>query len=83
MAGRGLRAGHRCGARHLTARLEPPELFHQILEHRWFLSEQRQQEVETAEAVADYVANVLPLLPEDRLVLPDPPTQPVPIITAE
>ncbi len=25
----------------LTARLEPPELFHQILEHRWFLSEQR------------------------------------------
>jgi hypothetical protein len=67
----------------LTARLEQPELFHQILEHRWFLSEQRQQEVETAEAVADYVANVLPLLPEDRLVLPDPPTQPVPIVTAD
>jgi hypothetical protein len=67
----------------LTARLEPPELFHQILEHRWFLSEQRQQEVGTSGAVADYVANVLPLLPEDRLVLPDPPTQPVPIITAE
>ena len=67
----------------LTARLEPPELFHQILEHRWFLSEQRRQEVGTAEAVADYVANVLPLLPEDRLVLPDPPTQPVPIITAD
>ena len=60
-----------------------PELFHQILEHRWFLSEQRRRRVGTAEAVADYVANVLPLLPEDRLVLPDPPTQPVPIITAD
>jgi hypothetical protein len=67
----------------LTARLDPPELFHQILEHRWFLSEQRRLEVETAEAVADYVATVLPLLPEARLVLPDPPTQPVPIVTNE
>jgi hypothetical protein len=65
----------------LTARLEPPELFHQILEHRWFLSEQRGGEVDTAEAVTDYVANVLPLLPEDRLLLPDPPTQPVPIVS--
>ena len=44
----------------------PPELFHQLLEHRWFLSEQRRQEVDTDEAVADYVANVLPSLPDDR-----------------
>jgi hypothetical protein len=64
----------------LRVKLEPPELFHQVLEHRWFLSEQRGREVETADALADYVANVLPLLPEDRRVLPEPPTGPVPIV---
>jgi len=64
----------------LRSKLDPPELFHQMLEHRWYLSEQRGTEVETSEALADYVANVLPLLPEDRSLLPEPPTGQVPIV---
>ena len=40
-------------------KLEPAEVFHEILQHRWFLSEQRGAEVDTFEAAADYIANVL------------------------
>jgi hypothetical protein len=53
----------------LTAKLEPAELFHQILEHRWYLSEQRGQPVQTAEAVDSYVDTVLRALPDERSVL--------------
>ena len=34
----------------LRGRLEPAEVFHEILEHRWFLSEQRGHPVHTGEA---------------------------------
>jgi hypothetical protein len=40
--------------------LEPAELFHEVLEHRWFLSERAGHEVDTADAVASYVATVRP-----------------------
>ena len=30
----------------MRARLEPPEVFHEILEHRWYLSEQTEQELD-------------------------------------
>lgn len=53
----------------LTAKLEPAELFHQILEHRWYLSEQRGQPVQTAEAVDSYVDAVLRALPDERSLL--------------
>src|SRR3546814_6338043 len=43
----------------LSDRLEPAELFHELLEHRWFLSEQRGEHVGNDEALADYVASVL------------------------
>ena len=44
----------------MREKLEPPELFHELLEHRWFLSERAGRDVGTAEAVASYVATVLP-----------------------
>ena len=51
-------------------KLEPAELFHQILEHRWFMSERAREEVGTGAAREDYVHNVLLRLPdEQRLVL--------------
>ncbi|MDK6629815.1 DUF4032 domain-containing protein, partial [Actinotignum timonense] len=43
----------------LTAKLEPAELFHEILEHRWFISEDQQRDVPQAEAVASFVEKVL------------------------
>ncbi|MBA2698099.1 MAG: DUF4032 domain-containing protein [Nocardioidaceae bacterium] len=36
--------------------LEPAELFHEILEHRWYLSEQAGHEVELFETARDYFA---------------------------
>jgi hypothetical protein len=57
----------------LSSKLEPPELFHELLEHRWFLSEQAGREIGTGEAVTSYVATVLPHVPDEhRLLLDDP-----------
>jgi hypothetical protein len=57
----------------LHDRLDEPEMFHEILEHRWFLSEAAGKDVGTTAAVDDYVRTVLPTVPED-LVVPAPPT---------
>jgi hypothetical protein len=51
----------------LRGRLEPAEVFHEILEHRWFLSEQRGHPVRTMEAADSYIANVLTARPEEVL----------------
>jgi hypothetical protein len=49
----------------LAGRLAPPEVFHEILEHRWFLSEHAGRDVGTTDAAGSYFANVLPLTPEE------------------
>jgi hypothetical protein len=50
----------------LTAQLEPPELFHQLLDHRYYLSEQAGHGVSSREALADYVDKVLADQPAER-----------------
>jgi hypothetical protein len=50
-------------------KLEPPEFFHEVLVHRWFLSERAGHEIDIFEAAADYIATVLPERP-DELVAP-------------
>jgi len=54
--------------------LPAAEIFHQVLEHRWFLSEKAGKDVGIDEAVRDYVKRVLPTQPPERVVLdlPDP-----------
>ena len=44
----------------MRRKLEPAEIFHELLEHRWYMSEQQRRDVSTKEAVDDYVAHVLP-----------------------
>lgn len=39
--------------------LEPAEMFHQVLEHRWFLSERAGHEVDIFESARDWLENVL------------------------
>lgn len=53
----------------LRGRLEPPELFHELLEHRWFLSEAQGREVTNDEALASLVTSVLPYRPDERTIL--------------
>jgi len=47
----------------LRDRLAPPEIFDEILEHRWYLSEQAGLDVGTTMAAQSYVDNVLPQVP--------------------
>jgi hypothetical protein len=57
-------------------KLPDAELFHEINEHRWLLSEQRGSDVGRAAAVASYVGTVLHDLPDTRLDLTGgPPTE--------
>jgi len=50
-------------------KLEPAQLFHEVLDHRWFMSQQQQRDVPTIEAARSYVASVLPSRPDERAVL--------------
>ena len=53
----------------LWAALPAAEVFHQVLEHRWFLSEKAGKDVGIDEAVKSYVASVLPGKRPERVVL--------------
>ena len=55
--------------REMRGKLEPLEVFHEVLEHRWYTSEQRGYQVPLEEAVASYLADVLAHKPEEVAVL--------------
>ncbi|QRP61018.1 DUF4032 domain-containing protein [Corynebacterium minutissimum] len=44
----------------LLGKLEPAQVFHEITDHRWFLSQDRGEAVSLAEATESYLATVLP-----------------------
>jgi len=54
----------------LRGRLDDAQIFHEILEHRWFLSETTGRDVGTVAAMQDYFARVLPSVPEDLTLGP-------------
>ena len=53
----------------LRGKLEPAELFHEVLEHRWYMAEQARHDFTIQEAIEDYVASVLPHKPDEATVL--------------
>jgi hypothetical protein len=57
----------------LHGRLPAAEVFHQVLEHRWFLSETAGKDIGIDDAVASYVHSELPRRPPERIVLEEPP----------
>ena len=57
----------------LRGRLDAAEVFHEILEHRWFLSEQRGVPVHTVDAARSYIDSVLSARPEE-LITGEPDT---------
>ena len=42
-----------------TGKLEPAEIFHEVLEHRWYMSEKQGRDVELIDAVRSYVSDIL------------------------
>ncbi len=53
----------------MRSKLEPAELFHELLEHRWYLSERAGRDMTIEDAARDYVATVLPDKPDEAAVL--------------
>jgi hypothetical protein len=53
----------------LRAKLEPAELYHEMLEHRWFLSERAGAEISVEEAAQSYVNTVLRELPDEEVAV--------------
>jgi len=55
--------------RDLTRKLEPAEVFHEVLEHRWYLSETADHDIPITDVIADYIKYVLPGKPDEAAVL--------------
>lgn len=55
--------------REMRRKLEPAQLFHEILDHRWFISQQAQRDIPLPEAATSYVENVLRHRPDEDALL--------------
>ncbi|WP_099332316.1 DUF4032 domain-containing protein [Actinomyces minihominis] len=53
----------------LSAKLEPGQVFHEILEHRWYMSQERQVDVPLDEVIADYLERVMPSKRDEAVLL--------------
>lgn len=53
----------------LRGRLEPVELFHELLEHRYYLSEHAGHEIDNDTALRSYIDNVLRFRPDERVLV--------------
>jgi hypothetical protein len=58
----------------LSGRLEPAEIYHQVLEHRWYMSEEQGHDVPVNQALTDYINNVL-VNRRDEATYLSPPTE--------
>lgn len=63
----------------LRAKLEPAEIFHEILEHRWYMAERLGHDVPIEDATAAYLREVLPSKPDEQSVL-GADTQMLPVV---
>jgi hypothetical protein len=53
-------------------KLEPAEIFHELLVHRWYLSERAGREVSLTDTARDYIATVLASKPDEAVATPLP-----------
>ena len=53
----------------MRRKLEPAQIFHEVLEHRWFMSERAGSSVKFEDSVNDYIKNVLSKKPDEQSVL--------------
>ena len=53
-------------------KLEPAEIFHEVLVHRWYLSERAGHEVDIFDTARDYVEHVLLARPDEIVATPLP-----------
>ena len=53
----------------MRKKLEPAELYHEVLEHRWFMGVAAGREVSVVEAAKSYMETVLENLPDEQIAL--------------
>jgi hypothetical protein len=56
----------------LWPKRQAAEVFHELLEHRWYLSEREGRDVGLDEAIQSYLDTVLRGLPDEKTLLPGP-----------
>lgn len=72
--------------RELRRKLEPAQVFHEVLDHRWFLAEAAGHDVPMSVAAASYVKNILPGRPDEKALFGmtlHEMTAELPMLTAE
>ncbi|GMA29386.1 DUF4032 domain-containing protein [Arenivirga flava] len=67
--------------RELRGKLEAAEMFHQLLDHRWYLSQDQNRDIPLAEALTSYVDNVLRHRRDEATII-EPPTGAITLPTA-
>ena len=67
--------------RSMRSKLEPPEFFHEVLEHKWFLSEQAGVDVSLDDTVRHYILNELIHRPDEKSLVTTE-TSALPIVEA-
>ncbi|HET7476920.1 MAG TPA: DUF4032 domain-containing protein [Dermatophilaceae bacterium] len=63
----------------LSTKLEPAELFHEVVEHQWHLSQKAQRDVGLRAAIDSYISLVLPKKPDEAAVV-GVDTQELPVV---
>ncbi|MGS2644059.1 DUF4032 domain-containing protein [Streptosporangium sp. LJ11] len=58
----------------LRGKLEPAQFFHEVLDHRWYMSEEAGNDVGLPAAVNSYVKNILVFKPDEKALITDDPT---------
>ncbi len=58
-----------------SGKLEPAEVFHEVLEHRWYMSENAGADVSLLDAVRSYVAEVLSKRRDEEALIGSPTTE--------
>ena len=63
--------------RHKWTKRQPAQLYHELLDHRWYLSERENRSVPFSEAIESYLETILPTIPDERAIIVDQrtPTQ--------
>ncbi|MBN8881974.1 MAG: DUF4032 domain-containing protein [Salana multivorans] len=55
--------------RELRGKLEPAEIFHELLEHRWYKSQEGQTDLTLAQITPDYIEHVLAHRPDEQAII--------------
>lgn len=66
----------------LRAKLEPAEVYHQVLEHRWYMAQERGRSVPLAEVLSSYIDDVLRHRRDEATVM-GPPTETTSLVLAD